>query len=153
MNGSTSKYDRFDNLYSKYDLATGLGETGSRYSRHLFGRNPSRSWHPSPYVSDVSEDEDLDPGLSVEAKAAKVRAEIKRRRQRLADSGRIYRHYSFDDYNNISSDYNLTDDPLIAGELMPSDSYFLNSFAPRSSKYMDNEYSLNGTKEKYYSDE
>ncbi|KAI2802313.1 hypothetical protein BLOT_010506 [Blomia tropicalis] len=145
------KYDRFNSLYSKYDLETGLSNPGHRYSRHLFGRNPSRSWHPSPYVSDVSEDEDLDPDLSVEKKAAKVRAEIKRRRQRLADSGRLYRHYSFDDYSNHLSDYDPSDplfgidDPYgLVGSSLGHDY--------RKSKYFQ-DYPLSGSKEKYYSDD
>ena len=47
----------------------------------------TRSWNPSPYVSEDEEDH-----LTREEKAAKVRAEIKRRRQQMADSGRLYRH-------------------------------------------------------------
>ena len=150
LNGS--KYDRFNALYSKYDLATtGLGVTGNRFSRHLFGgRNPSRSWHPSPYVSDVSEDEDLDAELSVEEKAAKVRAEIKRRRQRLADSGRLYRHYSFDDYN-ILADYTADCYPLLSDTF--TDTYGLTNDAYSKSKFLANEYQLSSAKEKYYSDE
>jgi hypothetical protein len=55
--------------------------------RRRIGGRPSRSWQPSPYVS-----EDEDDQLTREEKAAKVRAEIKRRRQQMADSGRLYRH-------------------------------------------------------------
>ena len=122
--------------------------TNPRYSRHLFGgRNPSRSWHPSPYVSD---EEDLDAELSVEEKASKVRAEIKRRRQRLADSGSLYRHYSFDDYN-ILADYTADCDPLLSDTL--TDTYGLSNDLYRKSKYIENEYPLSSAKEKYYSDE
>jgi len=157
LNGTT-KFDRLNSIYSKYDLAgTGLTNTGSRLSRHLFGNRTgvtggTRSWHPSPYVSDVSDDE-LDYDLSMEEKAEKVRAEIKRRRQRLGDSGKLLRHYSFDDYN-ILADYTADCDPLL-GDGLATDSYGLSDSYHRKSKYssLANEYPLSGSKEKYYSDE
>lgn len=71
------------------------GRTASNYyyddltqQRRRIGTNRgTRSWNPSPYVS-----EDEDDHLTREEKAAKVRAEIRRRRQQMADSGRLYRH-------------------------------------------------------------
>lgn len=97
-------------------------------------------------MSDISDDE-LDNELTMEEKTAKVREEIKRRRERLADSGRLYRHYSFDDYN-ILGDYSSDLDPLMSNNLDTSyskqDSY---------RKYRSNEYPLMASKDKYYSDE
>lgn len=148
-------------LYSKYDLATGnsnrrrpIASSGNL----LYGRDHrsgTRSWHPSPYVSDVS-DEELDHELTVEDKAAKVRAEIKRRRQRLADSGKQFRNYSFDDYNNLG-DYFLDCDPLLSDVLNEPNSAVTavptrsNSYG--KSKYSTNDYPLSGSKERYFSDE
>lgn len=151
-----SKYDRINSLYSKYDLDPGLNN--HRYSRHndfLFGsgrdyRHTSRSWHPSPYVSDISDDE-FDNELSMEEKAAKVREEIKRRRERLADSGRLYRHYSFDDYN-ILGDYSTDHlDPLATNPITDSSYNRMDNY--RKYKYRSNEYPLLTSKERYYSDE
>ena len=129
-------------------------------NRDLKNSYTSRSWHPSPYVSDVSDDEDFDQDLSVEEKTAKVRAEIKRRRQRLADSDRLYRHYSFDDYNFLNNERSLLDDPLDS-----SFNYLISQSSDHShhhhhhqpfcyDKYTGlNNYSLLESKEKYYSDE
>ncbi|RWS04370.1 mucin-17-like protein, partial [Dinothrombium tinctorium] len=50
--------------------------------RKMYNRGVPRSWHPSPYVS-----EDEDDQLTREEKAAKVRAEIARRRQHLLAGG------------------------------------------------------------------
>lgn len=156
---SNSKYDRLNSLYSKYDLAsTGPIYTAletNRTNRSMFGRDNkydflrntgTRSWHPSPYVSDVSDEEadgEYEPDLSVEEKTAKVRAEIKRRRQRLADSDRLYRHYSFEDYN------------ILNNERDPLDSFnYLVSQSDTYDKYLtSNDYSLIESKEKYFSDE
>lgn len=57
----------------------------------------SRSWHPSPYVS-----EDEDDHITREEKAAKIRAEIQRRRQRLngGPNGRgLFNRHSLDEYD------------------------------------------------------
>lgn len=76
---------------------TGLGSLSlsslglDPYGRHnsaTYGRGvnvrpaASRSWHPSPYVS---EDED-----EREEKKAKIKAEIARRRQHLEESARLH---------------------------------------------------------------
>lgn len=105
--------------------------------------------------------------LSIEEKAAKVRAEIKRRRARLGDAGRgnLYRHYSLDDYNldSYASDYSATDpllgDPLHGQtDLRSAEGYDLavsSDLYPSSRSHTHpREYSLSSaTKEKYYSDE
>lgn len=166
-------------MYRKYDLATANNSPFNDMNRygqnHLYGINDginskdlknftSRSWHPSPFVSDISDDEQDfdDQDLSVEEKTAKVRAEIRRRRQRLADSDRLYRHYSFDDYNCLNNNNNNNDRSLLDDDNDPLDSSF-NYLISQSSdqptfsydKYsgLNDNYSLLESKEKYYSDE
>lgn len=110
-------------------------------------------------MSDVSDDEDiadiaLENELSVEEKAAKVRAEIKRRRARMADAGRgLQRHYSLDEYN-IHSDYAAECDPLLLNDPL-TDSYDLSMDSYGKSKYLSNavDYPLSSAKDKYFSDE
>ena len=77
-------------------------------------RGGTRSWNPSPYVS-----EDEDDHLTREEKAAKVRAEIKRRRQQMADSGRLYRH----SIDGSGLQYGPVDDIYGQSALMNEDYY------------------------------
>ncbi len=134
MNALYSKYDLATT--STTGGLGGLGGLGTAYDRArafsgragpsatglygaLRGQSSSRSWHPSPHASlDLSDEEAAlvalaedrtplaDQPMSIEEKAAKVRAEIKRRRARLGDAagrGGLYRHYSLDDYNLLDS--------------------------------------------------
>jgi len=61
------------------------GSSLSRERRHhgLRKHRKSRSWHPSPYVSE--EDDEEDDLLSREEKKAKIKAEIARRRQQMQE--------------------------------------------------------------------
>lgn len=117
----------------------------------------TRSWQPSPMMSDVSDDELGETDLSVEEKAAKVRAEIRRRRQRLADTGRLYRNLSLDDYN-FDSDVDPISGDRYSDVLNASYRYNNNTnytggttFGNKS-RYFD-DYPLRNAKGKYFSDE
>lgn len=68
-------------------VAGGASGTGSmpRSKRHSFRKHrKSRSWHPSPYMSE--EDEEEEDLLNREEKKARIKAEIARRRQQLYKS-------------------------------------------------------------------
>lgn len=156
MNALYSKYDLattsttgglggLGNAYDRARAFSGRGPSTTGLYGALRGQSSSRSWHPSPHASqDLSEDEEaaaaaalvalaedqtplIDQPMSIEEKAAKVRAEIKRRRARLGDAaGRgLYRHYSLDDYNLLDS----SRDAAISGGGLLSDSEYLSGSA------------------------
>lgn len=57
--------------------------SSTREKRHAMRKHrKSRSWHPSPYVSE-EEDEEEEDSLSREEKKARIKAEIARRRQQI----------------------------------------------------------------------
>ena len=59
--------------------------SSTREKRHTVRKHrKSRSWHPSPYVSE-EEDEEEEDSLSREEKKARIKAEIARRRQQIQE--------------------------------------------------------------------
>ena len=56
---------------------------------HLRKHRKSRSWHPSPYVSE-EEDEDEEDSMSREEKKARIKAEIARRRQQMQEKSNLH---------------------------------------------------------------
>lgn len=56
---------------------------------HLRKHRKSRSWHPSPYVSEEEEEEEEEM-MSREEKKARIKAEIARRRQQMQERGGIH---------------------------------------------------------------
>lgn len=65
-------------------IGGGIGPNDRYRARPLLGSiGPAHSWHPSPYAS-----EDEDDKLTREEKAARVKAEIARRRAQLMETGR-----------------------------------------------------------------
>lgn len=64
-------------------LSSGVGG-GWRREHHRKHRK-SRSWHPSPYVSDEEDDQ-----LSREEKKQKIKVEIARRRQQIEENARLH---------------------------------------------------------------
>lgn len=66
-------------------LSTSRMSSTSRDRRHQLRKHrKSRSWHPSPYVSEEEEEEEEDM-LSREEKKARIKAEIARRRQQMQE--------------------------------------------------------------------
>lgn len=68
-----------------WPIVTGRS-TSSHRRHHLRKHRKSRSWHPSPYVSEEEEEEDM----SREEKKARIKAEIARRRQQLQERTGIH---------------------------------------------------------------
>lgn len=155
MNALYSKYDLattsttggLGGLGNAYDRARAFSGRAGPSTTGLYGalrglQNSSRSWHPSPHASQDLSDEEAalvalaedrtplaDQPMSIEEKAAKVRAEIKRRRARLGDAagrGGLYRHYSLDDYNLLDSS---RDAAAISGAGLLADSEYLSGSA------------------------
>ena len=56
---------------------------------HLRKNRKSRSWHPSPYVSE-EEDDDEEDSMSREEKKARIKAEIARRRQQMQEKSNLH---------------------------------------------------------------
>ncbi|CAG7718625.1 unnamed protein product [Allacma fusca] len=64
--------------------------SSSRDKRHQLRKHrKSRSWHPSPYVSEEEDDEEED-NLSREEKKARIKAEIARRRQQIQEKAGLH---------------------------------------------------------------
>lgn len=64
--------------------------SSTREKRHALRKHrKSRSWHPSPYVSE-EEDEEEEDSLSREEKKARIKAEIARRRQQIQERAGIH---------------------------------------------------------------
>ena len=157
MNALYSKYDLatttsttggLGGLGNAYDRARAFSGRAGPSTTGLYGalrglQNSSRSWHPSPHASQDLSDEEaalvalaedrtplVDQPMSIEEKAAKVRAEIKRRRARLGDAagrGGLYRHYSLDDYNLLDSSRDAA--AISGGGGLLSDSEYLSGSA------------------------